>query len=161
MTKTEKKYRSLYDEKDHMLMKLLQRDGRIPIRRLAKKVDLSVDTTRKRIKRLIETGAIDRIGAFINPFVVGFPLIVDVKIKTLFTSAQDKKQFIDALDAHPNVSQVSTIMGGYDFTCVIVVKNPEEFEAVSAGIRQKFHAVIIDWVAFTVTGVHKIEEYPL
>ena len=70
----------MIDKKDKLIMDILQYDGRISLTDLSKKINLSIDSTHKRLKKLIKQEIIFPT-ILIDPRKVGYPLIVDVKIK--------------------------------------------------------------------------------
>ena len=49
----------------------------------------------------------------------------------------------------------------YDFTCVLISKDTDEFEKTSTQIRQKYSNIIADWKALLILKVHKFEHYDL
>src|SRR3989344_8643291 len=71
----------IMDKKDKQLLMLLQENSRESLTNLAKKINLSIDSTHKRLKKLHNSGIINRYGIFINPKVLQYDLVVDIKIK--------------------------------------------------------------------------------
>ncbi|MBI4146937.1 AsnC family transcriptional regulator [Candidatus Woesearchaeota archaeon] len=148
------------DEKDKVILRALQRDGRVSLTNLAKKLNVAIDTVKARIERMQEKNVM-HVGAFINPKAVGYPLVADVKIKLHNNSQEDTVAFIAHLKSHPRVIDLLSLMGDYDLTCVIIAKNTSELEQISQDIRQKFKTIIADWRGFLVLRMHKFEEYAL
>lgn len=157
--KTTLKSRAL-DEKDKKILMLLQKDGRIQLTEIAKKVNLSIDSVHKRIKEM-QKKEIFFSGIFIDPRKIGFPLIVDVKIKLQNITEKEKQEFIEHLTNHKKVIDLLSIMGDFDLTCVIIAKDTNEFEEISTKIRQKYSNIIADWKAMLILKTHKFEYYDL
>lgn len=148
----------MLDGKDKMLLELLQKNGRESLTVLARKLNLSIDSTHKRIKKLKEAGIID-FGIFIDPKKLGYDLVVNVRIKLHNVSEEELEKFVSFLKAHKNVIELITTLGDYDITCVIIAANTEELETISRHIRQKFRELISDWNSVINLKVHKFEEY--
>src|SRR3989344_4148697 len=148
------------DEKDKQILRELQRDGRVSLTSLAKKLDVAIDTVKARIERMKKTKIL-HVGAFIEPRIIGYPLVADVKIKLNNNSQEQTEAFISFLRSHPRVIDLLSLMGDYDFTCVLIAKNPAELEQIQQQIRQKFNTIIADWRGFMILKVHKFEEYSL
>lgn len=149
----------MLDDKDKLLLELLQKNGRESLTVLSKALGLSIDSTHKRIKKLTEKGIIDHFGIFINPKKLGYDIVVNVQIKLHNISEKELGDFITYLRLHKNVIDLITILGEYDITCVFIAQSTEEFEAISRSIRQKFKSLIADWRSVINLKVHKFEEY--
>ncbi|MEK6898082.1 MAG: Lrp/AsnC family transcriptional regulator [Nanoarchaeota archaeon] len=150
----------IIDEKDKKILKILQENGREQLKKIAKKVGLSIDSTHKRIKVMMEKG-IFQPTILIEPKAIGFPLIADIKIKVRNVSQKSLDEFISYLKKHPRCIELLSIMGDYDFTCVLIAKDGDELEKISTEIRQKFKDLIDEWRSNLVLKTHKFEEYGL
>ena len=150
----------IIDEKDKKILHVLQENGREHLNKIAKKVGLSIDSTHKRIKIMIEKGIFVPT-ILINPRVIGFPLIADVKIKLKNVSQKALDDFISHMKKHPRCIELLSIMGDYDFTLVLIAKDGDELEKLSTEIRQKYKDLIDEWKSNLVLKTHKFEEYLL
>ena len=149
------------DDKDRQLLMLLQKNGRASLTVIAKKINLSIDSTHKRIKKLMDSGVIDHFGIFIDPKNIGYDIVVDVKIKLHNVTGQEVQDIISYLKKHPNCIELIAVSGEFDLTCVLIAKNTKELNDVSFRIRQKFKEIIADWNASFNLEVHKFEWYDL
>ncbi len=150
----------ILDEKDKQILMILQENGRESLTNIAKKVKLSIDSVNNRIKEMQRKGIFySRI--FIEPSKIGFPLIADIKIKLQNITEEDKNKFIGYLVRHPRITELLSIMGDFDLTCVIIAKDTNELEQISTEIRQKYSHIIADWKAVLVLKSHKFEYYDL
>ena len=147
------------DNKDRLLLELLQKNSRESLTSLAKALNLSIDSTHKRLKKLHDNGIITRFGIFIDPKAIGYDLVANVQIKLQNISEEELNKFISYLKAHKNVIELITILGDYDITCVLIAKDTQELEFISRHIRQKFKDLIADWRSVINLVVHKFEEY--
>ncbi len=157
--KTTLKSRAL-DDKDRKILMILQDNGREKLTSIAKKVNLSIDSVNKRIKEMLKKGIFE-FGIFVEPRAIGFPLVVDVKIKLQNITLQEKDKFIAYLQHHPNVIDLLAIMGDYDLTCVFIAKDSNEYEEVTTLVRQKYSHLIADWKSMLILKTYKFEEYDL
>tara|TARA_Y100000310_G_C20643428_1_gene795243 strand:- start:342 stop:794 length:453 start_codon:yes stop_codon:yes gene_type:complete len=147
------------DKKDKQLLTLLQKNSRESLTKLSKSINLSIDSTHKRIKKLQEKGVIGRFSIFIDPKAMGYDLVANTQIKLKNISEKELNTFLAHLKAHNNVIELITTLGEYDITCVIIAKNTEELELISRQIRQRFKNLIADWKSVINLKVHKFEEY--
>ena len=148
------------DKRDRQLIGLLQENGRAQLTDLAKALGLSIDSTHKRLKKLIANKAIF-IKALVYPKAIGYDLIANVQIKLNNISEEELTKFIAYLKSHPNVIELLSILGDYDITCVFIAKNTEELETTYREVRYKFKSLIADWRSVINLKLHKFEEYDL
>ncbi len=146
------------DAKNKKLLGLLQENSRESLTVIAKALNLSIDSTHKRLKKLLNSGIIS-LGIYPDPKKLGYELIANIQIKLNNISEEEMNKFISFLKAHPRVIELISILGDYDLTCVLIAKNTEDLEEISRSIRQKFKTIINDWHTVINLKVHKFEEY--
>jgi len=149
------------DKKDKKLLELLQQNSRLSLTTLAKAVNLSIDSTHKRMKKLQAEGIIARYGIFVDPKALGYELVVNAQIKLHNTSEEEYARLISYLKAHPNVTEVISVLGDFDLTCVFIAKDTASYESISREVRSKFKTIITDWKSVINLKVHKFEEYDM
>ncbi|MBT4539822.1 Lrp/AsnC family transcriptional regulator [Candidatus Woesearchaeota archaeon] len=147
------------DEKDKKLMTFLQINGRESLKSLSKKINLSIDSTKKRIEKLKKQGIISHFGIFIDPKSLGYDIVADNKIKLSNVTNEDRKKFIAYLTELPECIELIAISGDYDFTCVLIAENTHQFNNQMYSIREKFKTIISDWKSSFNLEVYKFEEY--
>ncbi len=113
----------LLDDIDRALIIELEKDARISSDALAKNLNISSTTIRRRTRRLIQEGII-RIVAVSDPKKLGYNVIVGIQMEL-----EQKK--IDSvakeLIRHPNVWNVWTVTGRYNMSSMAVFKTTQEF----------------------------------
>ncbi len=150
----------MLDEKDQQILMLLQDDGRETITNIAKKVGLSIDSVFNRMKAL-RVKNVFTPGIFIDPRVIGFPLIVDVRIKLHNITPEMKEKFVKHLTSHNRVTNLFSITGKYDFLCTLIAKDTSELEEIITSIRNKYKDYTQDWETTLFLKTYKIERYDL
>ena len=148
------------DKKDCLILNILQENCRISLTDISKKVGLSIDSIKKRMKRMIK----DEIfypKIQIRPRNFGFKNIVDIKIKIHDYNEEDKSQFINFLEKNPYVAEIFSVSGDWDFSIVIITKDAEDLGSIIESIRNKFSYMISDWSESLTTHAYKFETYDL
>jgi len=148
------------DEKDKKILMALQDDGRMQLTQIAKKVRLSIDSVHKRMKEMQRKGIFET-GIFVEPRAIGFPILADIKIKLKNLSVVERDKFVAYLVNHKRCIDLLSIMGDYDFTCVLIAKDSNDLDEVSTEIRQKFKELILEWKGMLILKTYKFERYDL
>ena len=113
----------LLDDIDRALIKELEKDARISSDVLARSLNISSTTIRRRIRRLIQEGII-KIVAIPDLKKLGFSFIVGIQMEL----DQKKIDYVAGeLIKHPNVRMIWTVTGKYNLTSMAVFKSTEEF----------------------------------
>ncbi len=98
------------DVLDRRIIQLLRHDGRRSYADIARLVSVSEPTVRKRVDRLVQTGAI-YVVARVNPAAIGFAIDAMVGIRVKRGSVQNVGSRLAAMD---NVAYVGYMTGGFD-----------------------------------------------
>jgi Lrp/AsnC family transcriptional regulator for asnA, asnC and gidA len=113
----------LLDDIDRALIKELEKDARVSSDSLAKSLNISSTTIRRRTRRLIQEGII-KIIAVSDPKKLGFSVIVGIQMEL-----EQKK--IDSvakeLIKHPNIWNVWTVTGRYNMSAMAAFRSTQEF----------------------------------
>lgn len=120
------------DPVDSKIVRLLQRNGRLPNTEIAKKTGVSESTVRNRLNRLIKKGFVS-ITAIGNPHQLGFDVIGN------FTITIDHKktdQVIDALNRIPDLWYIVHTVGAADFFVEFSVKSLKDLDRLLSDIHR-------------------------
>ncbi len=148
------------DEKGCLILNLLQENCRMSLTDISKKVGLSIDSVKKRIKRMIKEGMFfPKIQ--LRPRNFGFKNIVDIKIKLHNYTEKNIEELIGFLKKNPRVAEIFSVSGDWDFSIVIIAKDAEDLGETSNLIRNKFNKIISGWSESLTTCVYKFENYDL
>jgi DNA-binding Lrp family transcriptional regulator len=148
------------DDRDRKIIMILQGNARESLTVISRKIGLSVDAVHQRIKKMTKVNVFAQ-SIWVNPEGIGYPLLVDIKIKIKDASEKDVNHFIAYLKAHPRVIELIQIMGDWDFTCVLIAKDANDLAEVTNEIRYRFNKFIADWRAMILLKHHKFEKYDM
>jgi Lrp/AsnC family leucine-responsive transcriptional regulator len=109
------------DAVDIRILNLLQEDGRLSIRELAKKAGLSPTPIHERLKRLESSGIIDHYAAVINTGKIGQLIVFFVNIILKEHSTRLGDEFIEKITSFPEVVEFHVISGEHDFMIKVIV----------------------------------------
>jgi Lrp/AsnC family leucine-responsive transcriptional regulator len=113
------------DKLDRRILRSLQSDGRATYELIAEAVGLSPSAVLRRVKRLEETGVIDRYVALVKPEAVGLGLTayVNVRLEKHADSAKRNPmdQFRASVQGWNEVVECAALTGEMDFQLCLVV----------------------------------------
>jgi Lrp/AsnC family leucine-responsive transcriptional regulator len=109
------------DAVDIRILNLLQEDGRLSIRELAKKAGLSPTPVHERLRRLESSGVIDHYSAVINTGKIGQLIVFFVNIILKEHSTRLGGEFIKMVSSFPEVVEFHVIGGEHDFMIKVIV----------------------------------------
>ena len=112
------------DRVDCQLIRLLQKDGRMPSNAIAQELGISEFTVRRRLKRILDNGII-KIVAVANPMDLGFEIAGNLKIRIDLKKADEVLDKLKKLDA---LIWVALTTGGTDIDVDFVVRSLKEFQ---------------------------------
>ncbi|WHO38664.1 Lrp/AsnC family transcriptional regulator [Sphingobium sp. AP49] len=119
------------DDFDRAILRLVQRDNRMPQRAIAEAVNLSTAALQRRIAAMERSGVIVRNVAIVDPDQVGLGVtsIVEVNLVDEKAARVDKAKqlFRDA----PEVQQCYYVTGGRSFIMLIVAPDMRSYEAIT------------------------------
>ena len=101
------------DEKDKKLVNLLNENGRLTLKELAKEVGMSIDGVKGRIDKMKAVGAIKFTVIPVAKFF-GYPINSQVYVKLQNITEENRKKFIAYLKAHNKIILVMSVLGDYD-----------------------------------------------
>jgi Lrp/AsnC family transcriptional regulator, regulator for asnA, asnC and gidA len=112
------------DKVDCQLINLLQKDGRMPNKAIARELGISEFTVRRRMKRLLDSGVI-KIVAVANPIDLGFEIAGNLKIKIELKKADRVLEKLKEIDS---LIWVALTTGGTDIDVDFVSRSLGEFQ---------------------------------
>jgi Lrp/AsnC family transcriptional regulator for asnA, asnC and gidA len=109
----------LLDETDRAIIRLLQHDGRLPYREIARQLGVAEGTVRLRANRLARSGALT-IVAIADPFRLGYRVLAFSLLNVL----PDRQQpVIEALTSWDEITYISSCTGRADLYAQLVCRD--------------------------------------
>ena len=115
------------DKIDRQLLRTLQADGRATYDQLAEQVSLSPSTVLRRVKRLEESGVIDRYVALVKPESVGLGLTAYINVRLEKNTESHKRNPMDlfraSVQSWPEVVECAALTGEMDYLLRLLVRD--------------------------------------
>ena len=116
------------DDLDWRVLGLLQTDGRMTTADLARRVDLSAPGVQKRLRKLEESGVIQRYATIVKRETIGLDLLCFVQVSLAHHEPRTVEGFRDAVKAMPEVLECHYLTGEFDYLLKVVVANHKHLE---------------------------------
>jgi len=116
------------DKRDIQILSILQREGRITKKALAKRVNLSPTPCWERLKRLEKAGVIESYEARISPVVFGAHTTVFMQAELKSHQAQDFDRFEQAIQSMDEIVECWAVGGGIDYLIKIVTVTIDDYQ---------------------------------
>lgn len=118
---------------DYEIIKLLQDNGRIPIKKIAEIISLTPPAVAERIRKLEESGVISCYRAIINPKKLG----MNIKAIINVTMAPDKrKEFIEFARQNNCILECHHVTGEFTMNIQAIFKEMSELDALVGKIQR-------------------------
>ena len=115
------------DKLDRQILRSLQLEGRATYEQLAEQVGLSPSAVLRRVKRLEESGVIDRYVALVKPEAVGLGLTAYINVRLEKNTESHKRNPMDLFRASvqtwPEVAECAALTGEMDYLLRVVVQD--------------------------------------
>ncbi len=115
------------DSIDQKILNLLQEDSTVSVKDIAEKVGLSFTPTYERIKTMRQHGIIKKYVAILDAEKAGFEITAYCNITLKEQSQKKLLEFERKIMANPNVLEVLSLSGTYDYMIKVVAKNIKEY----------------------------------
>lgn len=115
------------DKLDRQILRTLQADGRATYDQLSELIGLSPSAVLRRVKRLEESGVIDRYVALVKPESVGLGLTAYINVRLEKNTESHKRNPMDLFRASvqtwPEVAECAALTGEMDYLLRVVVQD--------------------------------------
>lgn len=116
------------DDTDIKIMRILQRNSKIPIKELSERINLSPTPIYDRIKRLEKIGVIRKYVALLDLEKTNNALITYCNVQLDKHSPIHLKEFENNVKNYPEVIECYYLAGNYDYLLKIVTKNMKAYQ---------------------------------
>jgi len=111
---------------DRRILNVLQREGRISVVELSRRVGLSETPCARRMKQLEESGVITGYGARLDPNRAGLAISAFITVNTDQRNETDRSLFQDAVRREPRIVGCAAISGVSDFMLEVVAADMDD-----------------------------------
>jgi len=132
---TEKQTTVILDKSDKIILKMLQEDCNVSLKKIGEKTGLSSSTVHYRVNRLIEEGVITGFKATVDPLKVGKEILA-ISLVTGRYGPEYSKKIGERIAKIQGVWAVYFLLGNIDFAVLLRASSREELkEIVDAFIK--------------------------
>jgi len=150
------------DRIDKNILQVMQSDGRISNLELADQVGLSPTPCSRRVKRLEESGLIEKHVTLLNPKALGLDLTAMIGISMDRHTPDRFEKFEEAIKQMPEVMECSIVTGqAADFLLKVVVRDMPHYEEFLLGHLTNLSGVSGVHSSFILRQVINKTELPL
>ena len=119
------------DRADQAILAELQRDGRVSVADLARRISLSASSTADRLRRLADAGVITGYTALLAPEALGYPITAFVRLKY---PLGNYKPLRDLLDTTPEIIEAHHVTGDDCFVLKVLARSMSDLERLAGKI---------------------------
>jgi Lrp/AsnC family transcriptional regulator, leucine-responsive regulatory protein len=116
------------DDRDRLLLRLLQENSRISIAELARQLSLTAPGLQKRLKKLENNGFIDRYVTLINREALGLTLLCFAEVTLARHQPDCVGQFCERVQRLSEVLECHHLTGEFDYLLKVVVPDHQHLE---------------------------------
>ena len=149
------------DVVDRAILGLLQEDGRIANVDLAEAVHLSPSACLRRVRRLEESGRIDRYVALLDPSAVGLGTDVFVEITLTGQDETTLEAFERAVSERPEIMSCHLMAGQFDYLVHVVVRDVADYEVLHRTHLAQLPGVVRMVSSFALRPICDRTAYPI
>ncbi|WP_068306302.1 Lrp/AsnC family transcriptional regulator [Pararhodobacter sp. CCB-MM2] len=118
------------DDTDRALLRALAADATLSAGALGRRLGISQPTAWRRMKRLIDAGAIAGRRLVLDEAALGFGVTVFLGVSLAAKGRVSLEDFERAVSAIPEVQTVQYVLGLYDYRLRVVARDLSDFERV-------------------------------
>jgi Lrp/AsnC family leucine-responsive transcriptional regulator len=136
---------------DRRILRVLQSEGRISASELSRRIGLSETSCLRRTKSLEEAGVILGYHGIVDRRQVGFSMSAIIMVAVNQRSETDRKDFLSAIDANPQIISCAAVTGSYDFILEVVIRDIDDLSDLT--LRQLLQLPSVTGMSTSI--VHK------
>ena len=148
------------DKDDYPILGQLGVDARMPLVEIAKKVGVSADTVRLRIRKMEKAQIIHNYLLLPDFSSLGY-----LSYKLLFSlhnlTKERENRLYEFCRQHPNIWFHSKSLGRWDLEVNLDVSSPQEFRGIMRDLKSDFSSIIKESATLQISAIHVFNFYPL
>lgn len=149
------------DKTDRAILAALQRDGRMPIARLADTVGLSETPCARRLKRLESDGYIERYRAQLSRKALGFGVVAFVLVRFAVHDRDVANRFEREILAIERILSCNNVSGTADYLLQVVARDLDDYGTFLRESLRNLPGVTSIESALSLREVKRDAEMPL
>ena len=118
------------DQFEQKIVKVLHKDGRLPVTELAARIGLSKTPCQVRLKGLIERGIIRGFRAILDPGKLGLDQVAFVEVRLSDTTESALADFNIAVRETPQIEQCHLIAASFDYLLKVRTRDIKGYREV-------------------------------
>jgi Lrp/AsnC family leucine-responsive transcriptional regulator len=111
---------------DRRILRVLQPEGRISASELARRIGMSETSCLRRMKSLEDAGVISGYQAVVDRRQIGFSMSAIILVAVNQRTETDRKDFLSAIAANPQIISCAAITGSFDFALEAVIRDIDD-----------------------------------
>ncbi len=139
----------LLDSKDKEILKLLESDGRIQYKEIAEELEISSDTVKYRIDKMISQGAIQNFMPIINFNKLGLMHYIGI-IEFSFLNSKEEKEINERIKENPFVIKAIKSLSKSEYFLTLLFEKEYQIEAFKEEIQNIFKNKIKTFECFSI-----------
>lgn len=147
----------ILDKTDLEIIKIIGLNSRIPTLEIAKKLNISTITINTRIKKLLESGVIQRFRIFLDESKLGFKTF---KIHLILKNYDQINNIINCIEKNPHLTDIDYNMGYADIEFVFRLKGTNQLFKIVDDLSGKYPESIKNYTYIGLTKSHKLSFLP-
>lgn len=130
------------DSTDLRILHEIQRNGRMTVVELSRRVNLTKTPCAERLRRLESAGVICGYFAKLDPAVLDIAHVAMVQVQLKGTTSDELNAFNAAVARVPEIQSCHMIAGGYDYLLKVRTPNIEVYRQVLGAVISKLPGVL-------------------
>ncbi|MEK6954431.1 MAG: winged helix-turn-helix transcriptional regulator [Candidatus Micrarchaeota archaeon] len=145
------------DGRDRQILRILARNGRMPVIEIASRTGLTPAMVKYRLKNLLSNGVIQNFRPIIAAEKLGYSLFkVDFQLEDMVKRAK----LLEYLEGMPNLVYIDETVGGGDLEAEFHVRDPQQFKQLMGKIKRQFSKIIRSYDYMVYSEVRKYLYFP-
>ncbi|MCL4167207.1 UNVERIFIED_CONTAM: hypothetical protein GTU68_025864 [Idotea baltica] len=149
------------DNTDIKILKLLQKNAQMTYKEIAEEINLTQTPVFDRIKRMENSGVIDKYVTILNRKKVGSSLTVFNQVTMIKQTLEISQKFDEAVAKLPEVVECHFVSGGFDYLLKIIVPDMETYHTFHQLKLSVIPGVSLINSYFVMSEVKNTTEIPL
>ncbi len=142
------------DRRDMAILSILAKDGKTPAVEIGRKIGMSTNAARMRVKKLETRGVIQGYKAIFQPSVMGIQNY-EILITTEGVTAEKETEVDAYCRSNPFITLFMSCIGRWDIILSVDIETPQQLQQVLSEIRDRFGTVIKDFEYTPILHVYK------